>query len=701
MNWIARIRLMLAAMLIGLLVGCGGGGGAGGGGPYTIKLNVDRTLLPLNIAGDAPNIGGRYTATIYVDARDNGDRPIPGGDEVFGCAVTGGLDTGALYYLDGDPEHETTETIDGVEITTQNAYRSVVLDSNSGAASFHFHAGDTVGAVTIRCTVTEPTSNITRTAQATIQVGGTSTGKASQVVVDKANWNFPGYLFAQGVNSPNQGQMQVTIVDEAGQRVPNTTGTINNLRVRIVPDAATLAEDTATLRGVNKSGEGVAGPAIHISSINGQAQFTLVSGTNTGTVLLEFQADRSDNNVDNGIVEPIYNYAAVPVVFEVVTPPEPGDPLAITTTSLPAAQFGVPYGVALSGSGGVLPYTWSQVSVGLPAGLSISSSGVISGEPFENTSGSYNFVVGLTDASGTRTQQSFSIAYSGASVVPPTPTPTLVVTPSSATGAAGGTLNFVISGGASSYSAVSNNGAVATASTVTDKRFTATLVASGTTTIIVTDGSGQVAQTTITVTGTGGVTGPDPVIAPASIAVSECTTDIPFIIRGGIAPFTTFSTDSLNVTTTTPVKPTPTAAFYVFTVSTTAAHTATSYTVSVLDAQSRVATATVSIPLDTHSACTSYPKLTLSPTTIVSPAMRVGTAQVITIQGGGDANSNGSITFTSSTSDPSVVSNGAVTGPDSGGAYRFTVTANAVGTVIVSVRSEDGQNAYIPVVVEP
>ena len=135
------IKGLLLAGLIGtsgILTGCGGGGSTPS--YWTITVRADATELPLNIANVGPSIGGRYTTTLYVDVKDAAGRPIPGGE--VGCSYVGGLDTGPLYYLDGDPDHETTETIDGVEVTTPNAYRAVTLSPNAGLATFHFHDAD-------------------------------------------------------------------------------------------------------------------------------------------------------------------------------------------------------------------------------------------------------------------------------------------------------------------------------------------------------------------------------------------------------------------------------------------------------------------------------------------------------------------------------------------------------------------------------
>ncbi len=55
------------------------------------------------------------------------------------------------------------------------------------------------------------------------------------------------------------------------------------------------------------------------------------------------------------------------------------NPLVITTTSLPDGNVGTPYSAQLASTGGVGPIQWSAYS--LPAGLSLSSTGLISGTP--------------------------------------------------------------------------------------------------------------------------------------------------------------------------------------------------------------------------------------------------------------------------------------------------------------------------------
>src|SRR5205814_1195622 len=58
-------------------------------------------------------------------------------------------------------------------------------------------------------------------------------------------------------------------------------------------------------------------------------------------------------------------------------------PLAVANTSLPRGNVGMPYNAQLTGTGGQSPYTWQLAadSAALPDGLSINSSGHISGMP--------------------------------------------------------------------------------------------------------------------------------------------------------------------------------------------------------------------------------------------------------------------------------------------------------------------------------
>jgi hypothetical protein len=71
-------------------------------------------------------------------------------------------------------------------------------------------------------------------------------------------------------------------------------------------------------------------------------------------------------------------------------------PLAITTSTLTSGVIGSTYTSSLQASGGIAPYQWSSTSA-LPAGLSLSAAGVLSGTP--TASGNFSVNVSAKDSS--------------------------------------------------------------------------------------------------------------------------------------------------------------------------------------------------------------------------------------------------------------------------------------------------------------
>jgi plastocyanin len=67
--------------------------------------------------------------------------------------------------------------------------------------------------------------------------------------------------------------------------------------------------------------------------------------------------------------------------------------LEITTAQLPAAKVGVAYTGNLAASGGVPPYQWKVTQGSLPAGLTLSSSGSISGTPTQKGTSLFHVLV--------------------------------------------------------------------------------------------------------------------------------------------------------------------------------------------------------------------------------------------------------------------------------------------------------------------
>src|SRR5580658_2789773 len=81
--------------------------------------------------------------------------------------------------------------------------------------------------------------------------------------------------------------------------------------------------------------------------------------------------------------------------------------LTLLPASLPAATQGTAYSQTITAAGGTAPYTFSVSQGPLPAGLTLSSAGVLSGTPTAN--GSFGFILQATDANGNTGFRTYSL----------------------------------------------------------------------------------------------------------------------------------------------------------------------------------------------------------------------------------------------------------------------------------------------------
>ncbi|MEZ5991425.1 MAG: choice-of-anchor D domain-containing protein [Planctomycetota bacterium] len=81
----------------------------------------------------------------------------------------------------------------------------------------------------------------------------------------------------------------------------------------------------------------------------------------------------------------------------------------ITTTTLPSGVANSPYGpVQLAAIQGAAPYTWSIYNGNLPAGVTLSTTGQLTGTPI-GLGGNYTFRVRVTDQTGATNERQFSL----------------------------------------------------------------------------------------------------------------------------------------------------------------------------------------------------------------------------------------------------------------------------------------------------
>jgi YVTN family beta-propeller protein len=102
--------------------------------------------------------------------------------------------------------------------------------------------------------------------------------------------------------------------------------------------------------------------------------------------------------------------------------------LVVTTTTLPNGTVGLAYSQPLQATGGSPPYVWTVSSGSLPAGLSLSSTGVISGTPTKAAASSFTVTVTDTNRNSIAEPLGITIVATVA-----TQTPTITTQPASQT----------------------------------------------------------------------------------------------------------------------------------------------------------------------------------------------------------------------------------------------------------------------------
>lgn len=180
----------------------------------------------------------------------------------------------------------------------------------------------------------------------------------------------------------------------------------------------------------------------------------------------------------------------------------------------------------------------------------------------------------------------------------------------------------------------------------------------------------------------GSTVGVSPVtLAPATISVQDCTTNIPFIFKGGNPPYTVFS----NGAAVRVGSPLPLGSDYYFlaSVDTVKGTRGAGATLTVLDSQSRIATSSVTTASATLAGCPANPLLE-----VVAASTNVRLSGILNFRITG-----GAPPYAVTSSDSAIATPAPLIVDASG--VSFNVQGNSVGTTLVTVSGQDGQQASI------
>ena len=392
----------------------------------------------------------------------------------------------------------------------------------------------------------------------------------------------------------------------------------------------------------------------------------VLSGTPTSAGTVNFTVTATDSSSGTG---PYTGSATYTLTTSAPT-------ITVSPSTLSGATTGVAYSQAVTASGGTAPYTYTITTGALPAGMTLSSAGTLSGTP--TAAGTFSFTVRGTDANAYSGTRAYSLTVAA---------PTIALTPATLASTTVGTATsqtVTASGGTAPYTYVISSGALpAGLSLASTGTLSGTPTAGGNFnfTVSATDSS----------TGTGPFTGsraytlavgtPTLAITPSSTAgltgVAGTSYSQSFTASGGSSPYTyaltvnsgTMPTGLSFNTATHTLSGTPTTAGTV------------SFTVTATDSSSGSGPYAVS---GTYTLTISAPTLTVTPASLPNPV--IGTAYSQTL-----AASNGTAPYTFAISSGalpaglSLSSAGVLSGiPTAGGSFSFTVTATDANSFTAS-----------------
>lgn len=373
---------------------------SGGVAPYTYVISsgalpAGMTLSSAGVLSGTPTVSGSFNFDVSATDSSTG---------------TGPFTTLLAYTLTVNPPTITLSptTLAGLQVGVAS---SQTLTASGGTAPYTYTIS----------TGNVPTGMVFNSSTGLLN-GTPSAGGAYSftVTATDANSNTGNRAYSGSVNPP-----VIDISPAAG----NLSATYGTAFSQTFTASHATAPYTYTLSGTLPSG----------MSWNGGTATLAGTPTQSGEFTVSITA--TDNSTGSGPYSNTFNYT---VVVGAAT-------IAIAPSTLPAASAGALFAATqLSASGGIAPYIYSISSGSLPTGLTLSSSGALSGTP--TAAGSFNVTVKATDADGASGTISYTVTVAA---------PTLTLTPATlpaATAEAAYSQTFISTGGTAPYTYVVTSG---------------------------------------------------------------------------------------------------------------------------------------------------------------------------------------------------------------------------------------------------
>ena len=297
----------------------------------------------------------------------------------------------AVTNADGNPPRDTIPDLLGHVVTVRGAVTSIDFRGGTG---IEYYIQDATGGIDLFSTSLSSAFNIGDNVEATGTV--TQFNGLTELTVTAVSFRSTGTAPAPQLVTLSQ------LADGVGEALEGRLIRVDNVTVTAGTFGAIGTSNNVTI--ADATGTGI----LRVDSD------TDIDGTPTvtGTFSLVGIASQFDTTApfDSG-------YQILPRSLADITPSGPSCPAITINGSLPGGIVGTPYSQTLTASGGTAPYTFTILTGALPAGLQLSTDGVVSGTP--TLAGTSNVTVLATATGGCTGSASFSVIVTGVLTVAP------------------------------------------------------------------------------------------------------------------------------------------------------------------------------------------------------------------------------------------------------------------------------------------
>ena len=314
---------------------------AGAGSDPRISFQPEKTQININPRDVPFFVGSPYISEVLINVRSASGQPLNdtnSGPQTVQLSIDP-AELGSVSPLD-DP---ATPDVD--ERSTR--FASIFSGPTSGTVRAFVWSKAQPGTVNLRASFTDPDTGQRVEGVQPIQIVSAVPPGAASVTISPPQ--SPVYVRDSGGST--FGQLSVSVLDGNDAPIPNPSsgnGAFNNVKIDLLPGSG---QGDAVLAATNAAGQSVQGANVSTRTTDGLATISVRAGTRVGTYTVRATTDRADNNVDNGITDPIFGDRAVVIsdgrLFSIaITQPANGacvnnsrDPNGLVTTPIPAPEI--------------------------------------------------------------------------------------------------------------------------------------------------------------------------------------------------------------------------------------------------------------------------------------------------------------------------------------------------------------------------